>query len=288
MDTEASLAANGTSNPEKRPAEEAGQPTKRARTREDQARGRRMFGNILGTLRKFQDEDKSSKRTEAAKRREETSARIAEKLRSEANAHQELGDAERELRTLRIQVDNAGYLLGHREIAMRSRHRTLRAASKYLSTTSTPGAHEGALFPTSPAPVAQRRGGPTPSLYFLPKELLPHQEEQLKQRQESIARTIEDEDDALQRDQRAAKTKAEESERRITELDDKVRRLRAAKDARRGSERERSPAPRTRRDSARERERERPRSRSRSRSRSRHSYSAAPPLDDHMEVEVEY
>ncbi|GMK56993.1 hypothetical protein CspeluHIS016_0308330 [Cutaneotrichosporon spelunceum] len=272
-------------SPEKRPAEEPERPTKRTRTREDQARGRRMFGNILGTLRKFQDEDKSSKRTEAAKRREETSARIAEKLRSEANAHQELGDAERELRTLRIQVDNAGYVLGHREIAMRARHRTLQAASKYLFTASTPGAHDGTLFPTSPAPIAQRRSGPTPSLYFLPKELLPHQEEELKKRQESITHTIEEETDALERDQRAAKTKAEESDQRIIELEEKVRRLRATKDARRDRERERSPSPRARRSSGRERENLRSRSRSRSRSPSSHSYSAAPPLDDEMQVE---
>jgi hypothetical protein len=157
---------------------------------------------------------------------------------------------------------------------MRARHRTLRAASKYLSTTSTPGAHDGALFPSAPAPTAQRRGGPTPSLYFLPKELLPHQEEQLRSRQEEIARTITDEEDALDRDQRAAKDKAADSERRIGELEDTVRRLRAVKDARR----ERSP---------RRRERdERPPSRSRSPSQMRsRSYSNAPPLDDEM---VEY
>jgi hypothetical protein len=82
MDAEPpSPAANGRStSPEKRPAEpEADKPvkcvqlvtfdgadTRRARTRgEDQARGRRMFGNILGTLRKFQDEDKSAKRSDA-------------------------------------------------------------------------------------------------------------------------------------------------------------------------------------------------------------------------------
>lgn len=40
---------------------------RRVRTvaREDQARGKRMFGNILGTLRKFQDEDKNSKKSDA-------------------------------------------------------------------------------------------------------------------------------------------------------------------------------------------------------------------------------
>lgn len=44
--------------------------TRRVRTarREDQARGKRMFGNILGTLRKFQDEDKNSKKSEAVSR----------------------------------------------------------------------------------------------------------------------------------------------------------------------------------------------------------------------------
>lgn len=34
-------------------------------TREDRARGKRMFGNILGTLQRFKKEDKSSRGSEA-------------------------------------------------------------------------------------------------------------------------------------------------------------------------------------------------------------------------------
>lgn len=77
-----------------------------------------MFGNILGTLRKFQDDDKSKRTSEAARRREETSARIAAKIASETNAQHELVGTERELRTLRIATENAAYMLEHREIAV--------------------------------------------------------------------------------------------------------------------------------------------------------------------------
>lgn len=70
---------NASSEGEKRPAQEEpaspvkyGSPDSADRRRqrtaskgEDRARGKRLFGNLLGTLRKFQDDEKSSSKSEA-------------------------------------------------------------------------------------------------------------------------------------------------------------------------------------------------------------------------------
>jgi molybdopterin-biosynthesis enzyme MoeA-like protein len=53
-----------------------------------------------------------------AKRREQVSERIATKIRSESNLHHEIQEAERELKTLRIQTDSTEAILKQKEIAV--------------------------------------------------------------------------------------------------------------------------------------------------------------------------
>lgn len=103
---------------------------------EDKARGKRLFGNLLGTLQKFKNDDRSSRTSEAAsppflspalnidvdfqaKRREQVSERIATKLRSEATLHHEIAESEKELKTLRIATDSADFVLKHKDAAVR-------------------------------------------------------------------------------------------------------------------------------------------------------------------------
>jgi hypothetical protein len=98
-------------------------------TREDRARGKRMFGNILGTLQRFKKDDKNLRTSDAvstflvwwtradeqAKKREELSERIATKLRSETNLHTEILEKEKELKGLRISTDSADFVIKHKE-----------------------------------------------------------------------------------------------------------------------------------------------------------------------------
>lgn len=100
-------------------------------TREDKARGKRMFGNILGTLQQFKKDDKNLRTSDAvgqphrcrvpakadkqAKKREQLSERIATKLRSETNLHTEILEKEKELKGLRISTDSADFVLKHKE-----------------------------------------------------------------------------------------------------------------------------------------------------------------------------
>ena len=100
-------------------------------TREDKARGKRMFGNILGTLQRFKKDDKNLRTSDAvglphrcrvlpkadnqAKKREQLSERIATKLRSETNLHTEILEKEKELKGLRISTDSADFVIKHKE-----------------------------------------------------------------------------------------------------------------------------------------------------------------------------
>lgn len=123
--------------------------------------------------------------------------------------------------------------------------------------------------------------------------LLPHQEEKLAAREREIRATIDDEEDALERDKAEARTQARENAAKVVELEEKVRRLREAKSAggeRAGRgvrerseprlERERESRESMRRDSVSERPRE---------VRKRSETPDGPPprqrADDEMEVE---
>ncbi|KAK8854785.1 hypothetical protein IAR55_003524 [Kwoniella newhampshirensis] len=213
-------------------------PAKRARTdtkKEDKARGKRLFGNLLGTLQKFQKEDKSSRTSEAAKRREELSSRIANKLRSETNLQRDISEADKELKALRIATESAEYVLKHKEIALTARHEALRPVSKFLHTSAPPPApliFEANLLNPSPIPLAK---GPSrdiaasralPPLYFLPKILLPSQEDTLRSRLANIDELISEEITALENERTKVVETGKSNRARMEELQAKLVELR--------------------------------------------------------------
>ncbi|WWD02588.1 hypothetical protein V865_000628 [Kwoniella europaea PYCC6329] len=231
-----SLSPSRSRRPDAQDDEEA--PAKRMRTDrkvEDKARNKRLFGNILGTLQKFQKDDKSSRTSEAAKRREQVSSRIAAKLRSETTLHNEIAESEREIKTLRINTESAEYILRHKEVALKARHDFLKPTSKFLYTSLPPD--EPLIFETNllnPSPIPFIKG---PSrepphgkelapLYYLPKILLPSQSSALKSRQANISEIISEEIDALQKEKERVSNESIKNKERIEELSEKLRELR--------------------------------------------------------------
>ncbi|WVR00011.1 hypothetical protein IAU59_007153 [Kwoniella sp. CBS 9459] len=213
-------------------------PAKRMRTdarKEDKARGKRLFGNILGTLQKFQKDDKSSRTSEAAKRREQVSERIAAKLRSESALRNEIADSEKELKSLRISTESSEYVLRHKEVALQARHEALKPTSKFLYTSlpaPVPPIFESHLLHPSPIPLVKGpgreppHGKELPPLYYLPKILLPHQKDALHTREVNIAEIISEESSAIVKERDEVTSTAEKNRRRIAELSERLSELR--------------------------------------------------------------
>ncbi|WWC90705.1 uncharacterized protein L201_005642 [Kwoniella dendrophila CBS 6074] len=222
----------------RRPDPEEEAPAKRMRTDrkvEDKARSKRLFGNILGTLQKFQKEDKSSRTSEAAKRREETSERIAAKLRSETTLHNDIIESEKEIKSLRMNTESAEYVLKHKQVALKARHEFLKPTSKYLYTSLPP--IEPLIFETNllnPSPIPLTKG---PSrepphgkelapLYYLPKILLPSQKSAIQSRQANISEIITEEIEALDKEREKVNSTSIKNKERIEELTEKLKELR--------------------------------------------------------------
>ncbi|KAL7424093.1 hypothetical protein Q5752_001678 [Cryptotrichosporon argae] len=211
------------------------QPVKRVRTDrtdEEKARGRRMFGNILGTLQRFQKDDKTTRQSEAAKRREQVASRIEAKLRSETTLHADIQATDKELRALKVAADSAEYVLRHKTIALAARHQAFKPMSRFLVTSlsAAPPFPEPALTAASPIPLASGpRAEPSQPLYYRPKLLLPDQAALITARETEIADLVVAEQAAL--DALAAEThaRAAENRARIAELGDKLAELRRKK-----------------------------------------------------------
>ncbi|KAK4684148.1 hypothetical protein P7C73_g6051, partial [Tremellales sp. Uapishka_1] len=235
---ESSARRMSISSSHSRPEAEEPVPVKRMRvdTRaEDRTRGKRLFGNLLGTLQKAKNEDKSSRTSEAAKRREQLSSRIAEKLRSETTLHHQIIEYERELKQLRIATDSSDYVLGQKEVAMKARHEHLAPISKFLHTKANPPApliFEHTLLAVPPIPLASgpSRTAPTSAtlkpLYFLPKILSPHQETMLSVQLTEVDQLIQTERETLAAEKATVKETAIQNKAKIEDLTDKLSDLR--------------------------------------------------------------
>ncbi|KAE8542565.1 hypothetical protein D1P53_001345 [Cryptococcus gattii VGV] len=211
-----------------RPEPEAEQPApKRVRSNaDDKGRGKRLFGNLLGTLQKFKTEDKSSRVTEAAKRREELSERITKKLQSETALNHDIQETDRELKTLRIATETAEAIWRQKEIALSSRHALLKPTAHFLHTALPlphPPAFETNLLNPAPIPLS---AGPTrdppvksdlPPLYF---------DDLIKSQVANIDELISEEVAALAAEREQIRTTARENKKRMEELSAKLSELR--------------------------------------------------------------
>lgn len=189
----------------------------------------------MGTLQKFKTEDKSSRVTEAAKRREELSERITKKLQSETALNHDIQETDRELKTLRIATDTAEALWRQKDIALSSRHALLRPTAHFLHTSLPlphPPAFETNLLNPAPIPIST---GPTrdppvksdlPPLYFLPKILMPHQDDLIKSQVANIEELISEEVAALAAEREQIRTTTRENRKRMEELSAKLSELR--------------------------------------------------------------
>ncbi|PLW09886.1 hypothetical protein PCANC_21196 [Puccinia coronata f. sp. avenae] len=168
------------------------QPRKKLKlTEADKKRSVRMFGALMGTLSKFQDETSKTKQTEAAKRRAAVESRLQAKLKLEAEALHMLRAYEVEETNLKQQVIRKTDELGHLSELHTIKFANRLACSHYLRTSTSKLTDADQKEP--PLTTYGRPRHSEQPLFWLPHKLLPEQKEIIEnQRREAQAEVAED------------------------------------------------------------------------------------------------
>jgi len=205
------------------------QPRKKLKlTEADKKRSVRMFGALMGTLSKFQDETSKTKQTEAAKRRAAVESRLQAKLKLETEALHLLRALEVEETNLKQHVLRKSDELGHLVELHTIRFSNKLAFSHYLRTSTSKLTDADQNEP--PLSTFGRPRHSEQPIFWLPHKLLPEQkeaiedqrrkaqeeveEEQLQWEEERLAIEEELENLQTQRDSRLAEIQAEKARAR--------------------------------------------------------------------------
>lgn len=155
-----------------------------------------MFGLVVGTLQKASREDKLLRASEAAKKRQLLESRLATKLQSETAVVRKKEDA-RKNKTTALRLEET---LGYKDSVAKFRRRRVPQLAGFLCTAGDD--------------LDVRRAHPPP-VFFLPKVLLPEQEDILARRREQAAEKAQKEWDSF-------RTQKEEGIAEIRDLRSKV------------------------------------------------------------------
>ncbi|KAF9021625.1 hypothetical protein BDZ89DRAFT_231821 [Hymenopellis radicata] len=172
------------------------EPTKKTRPRLD----RKVFGLVLGTLQKASHEDKVHRASDAAKKRQQLETRLASKLRSETAVVRRKEDARRDKTTALRKEEEWGV----RDSVAKQRRKRLPLLAAFLCTAGDD--------------LQVKRGHPPP-VYYLPKLLLPEQEDLLARRQQEAKDAAEREWAAFMAEKEAGIREIEELRRKVSQAE---------------------------------------------------------------------
>lgn len=167
------------------------QPRKKLKlTEADKKRNVRMFGALMGTLSKFQDETSKTRQTEAAQRRAAVENRLQAKLKIESEALHQLRTYELEEKNLKNSVQRKTEELGQLSEFNIIHFANQLAFSNYLCTSSTNLSETDNLEP--PVPSHHAHQNQVRPIYWLPNKLLPEQEELIERQRRQTREAVED------------------------------------------------------------------------------------------------
>ncbi|POW11669.1 hypothetical protein PSTT_05119, partial [Puccinia striiformis] len=211
------------------------QPRKKLKlTDADKKRSARMFGSLMGTLSKFQDETSKTKQTEAAKRRAAVENRLQTKLKLEAESLHRLRACEAEETSLKQHVLRKTDELGHLSQLHKIKFANKLAFSHYLRTSDkmtssklipdeTDQNEPGDLKSTA---IYDRIIRPRQSIYWLPNKLLPEQKEFIDNQRRETREEVEEEQHQWEEERL---TKEEELEKLQAQRDKRLIEIQAEK-----------------------------------------------------------
>ncbi|KAA1106302.1 hypothetical protein PGT21_032832 [Puccinia graminis f. sp. tritici] len=179
-------------HPTGRPLDSADQqPRKKLKlTEADKKRNVRMFGSLMGTLSKFQDETSKIKQTDAAKRRAAVESRLQAKLKLEAESLHLLRACEVEEANLKQQVLRKADELGHLSELHTIKFANKLAFSHYLRTSTSKLTDADQNEP--PLTTYGRPRHSEQPIFWLPHKLLPEQKELIETQRREVQEEVEE------------------------------------------------------------------------------------------------
>ncbi|KAL7269043.1 hypothetical protein RUND412_008306 [Rhizina undulata] len=135
---------------------------RRSGAEEERNRGKRLFGALLGTIGKFQQDSSSARARNSAVKRREVEAKLQEKLKLQTEEIDERKKKEDDDINLRRRLEQREF----NERAMNLRHTNLLAQANILYTAASP------------------------KLFYLPWKLLPAEEERIRAQIEEAEATV--------------------------------------------------------------------------------------------------
>ncbi|GAA94389.1 uncharacterized protein L969DRAFT_105179 [Mixia osmundae IAM 14324] len=157
-------------------------------------RSKRMFGVVMGTLSKFKED--TSKTTKATQKRSDFEQRLADKLRAEAQELAERNERAKRKRILKSAVTAKELEYDLIRAAYTRQNSDLISLAGFLCA-SAPKASSSERYLLRPAPMpslpqATVLSSDSVAMYYLPKKLLPAQQEIIDKQKAEAARLVEE------------------------------------------------------------------------------------------------
>ncbi|GAA5860233.1 hypothetical protein JCM8547_003438 [Rhodosporidiobolus lusitaniae] len=224
---------------------------------ESKARGNRMFGVMLGTLKRAKKEVSTVTSTEAGRKRAEMEQKLQEKLGKERREAKEKEEAGREARDLKNEIARTEEEVAVGDAIYRTRHNAKLDLAGFLCTTftvpppasSTTDLISPPFLPKLPHAMSLRDPRASRPIYYLPRRLLPSQEDRIEDQIDAVKKALRKDRDAWDDEKKKKMDKVGEMRRKRDErLEESERREREERQKRRREEEEREDRERERRE----------------------------------------
>ncbi|EIW53898.1 uncharacterized protein TRAVEDRAFT_131947 [Trametes versicolor FP-101664 SS1] len=178
----------------------------------ERKRGKTMFGLVLGTLKRAQNEDKERNASDAAKKRQLIEQRLQDKLRKETDSVRRAEEAKKD-KTIANRKEEELQL---KDSIHKLRRTRLPLLSNFLLTSdvipSGDSEEPASINPLAPPPRTR-----PPPLYYLPAKLLPSQDAFLQRRKAEVKEAAEAEWEAFKTERAAGVEEINQLRQRVAE-----------------------------------------------------------------------
>ncbi|GAA5845678.1 hypothetical protein JCM11251_003927 [Rhodosporidiobolus azoricus] len=236
---------------------------------ESKARGNRMFGVMLGTLKRAKAQVSTVNKTDAGRKRAEVDEKLQEKLGKERREAMEKEGREREIKDLKWEVQRREEEIASADAIYRTRHNAKLDLAGFLCTTFTlpPSSTKPSVSSTDPSnphsstslsippaflpnlPHAMTLQNPSSSsnpstssaarpIYYLPRRLLPSQEDRIESQIDAVKSAMRKEREAWEEEKREKREEMGKKRERLEELQGQVERREREERQRRRREQE--------------------------------------------------